>query len=274
MFRALFAAIKPGPSQGFVSEFAVSLATRYHLEVDACSVIDLARLAPPEPVPLGGAAFKQERDEAAVAAARKHAAEGIASVVTASNSRGVKCSGHVREGDTVSVLANEVGRCDALVCGHTPGGDSIEQSLLHSILKHSPRPAIVVPRAEFSVDQGVLVAFDGSVQAARSLASFAESGLADGRPVRIASFDTDSDTAQEHAETARVFLGRHGIASEVRVDKLTRDIGGQLLAEVQRIPTSMMVMGAFGKSSIREFFFGSVSRCVLKALPVPVFLNH
>lgn len=274
MFRTLLTAIKPGLSQHVVADFSISLAERYHLEVDACLVIDQARLAPSEPVPLGGGAFKAERDERALASARQHAAELKSSVETAAKSRGVKCSVQIREGDTVSVLANAVARCDAFVCGHTPGGDSTEQSLLHSILKHCPRPAIIVPHADFEVGKDVMVAYDGSAQAARALASFADSGLADGRPVRIVTFDAGSGTAKEHAETAQAYLLRHGIASEVRVEKMTRDIGGQILAEVQRVPTSLLVMGAFGRSAVRDFFFGSVSRCILNVLPVPVFLNH
>lgn len=274
MYRALLTAIKPGRSQDIVIEYSLSLAERYHLEVDACSVIDQARLAPSEPVPLGAGAFKAERDERAMASARQHAAELKASIEAGAISRGVKCSAQVREGDTVNVLSNAVGRCDALVCGHTPGGDSTEQSMLHSILKHCPRPAIIVPHADFEVGKDVMVAYDGSAQAARALASFAESGLADGRPVRIVTFDAGTGTAKEHAEIAHAFLQRHGIASDMRVEKMTRDIGGQILAEVHRVPTSMLVMGAFGRSAVREFFFGSVSRCILNVLPVPVFLNH
>lgn len=172
MFRALLTAIKPGRSQDAVGAFAISLAERYHLEIDVCCVIDHARLAPSEPVPLGGGAFKAERDERAMASARQHAAELIASIEVASTSKGVKCSAQIREGDTVGVLANAVGRCDALVCGHTPGGDSTEQSLLHSILKHSSRPAIIVPHADFEVGKDVMVAYDGSAQACASIGIF------------------------------------------------------------------------------------------------------
>ena len=274
MFRAILAAVKPGPSQDFVIDFASSLAEQHQLEIDACAVIDLAQLAPVEPVPLGGGAFKSQRDEQVVATARQHASAVMSRAEAAFRARGVKCSAQVREGDTATVLADAVQRCDLLVCGHTRGGDATEQSLLHSILKHSPRPAIIVPQAEFSTGRAVLVAYDGSAQAARALASFAESGLAKGRAVHIASFDNGSGVAKVHAETAQAFLHRHGIAGEVRIGTLTKDAGSLILDEALHMSAGLIVMGAFGRSAVREFFFGSVSHSILGVLPVPVFLDH
>ncbi len=274
MFRALLAAVKPESSPDFVVDYAIALAAQHKLEVDSCSVIDLARLAPAEPTPLGGSAFKSERDELIVAAARQQAAEAMSRTGAASRTQGVKCSTEVREGETATVLAAAVQRCDLLVCGHTRGGDASQRSLLHSILKHSPRPAIIVPQADVSASRAVLVAYDGSAQAARALASFAESGLAQGCTVHIASFDDGSGMAKVHADTAKAFLIRHGISSELQIGMLTKDAGKLILDEAQHVSAGLIVMGAFGQSAVREFFFGSASRTILGVLPVPVFLDH
>jgi nucleotide-binding universal stress UspA family protein len=274
MFHAILVAIKPALSPDFMIDFANSLATQHKLAIDACSVIDLDRLAPPEPVPIGGDAFKLQRDAMAVAAAREHAAEAISRMATESRTRGIDCCAEVQVGDTVKILAEAVQRCDLLVCGHSPGGDTTERSLLHSILKHCSRPALIVPQTEFSAEGAVLVAYDGSAQAARALASFAESGLANGRAVHIASFEDGSGKAELRAKTAKSFLHRHGISSEVQIGTLIKDAGSHILEDVQRVKADLVVMGAFGRSAVREFFFGSVTRSMLDVLPVPVFLNH
>jgi nucleotide-binding universal stress UspA family protein len=274
MFRALLAAVKPETCPDFVVDYAIALAAQHKLEMDSCSVIDLARLAPAEPVPLGGSAFKSERDEQIVASARQHAAEAMSRIGAASRAQGVTCFAEVKEGDTATVLAAAVQRCDLLVCGHTRGGDATEQSLLHSILKHAPRPAIIVPQADVSAGSAVLVAYDGSAQAARALASFADSGLAQGRAVHIASFDDGSGIARVHAETAKAFLRRHGVPSEIQIGMLAKDAGRLILDEAQHVSAGLIVMGAFGQSAVREFFFGSASRTILAVLPVPVFLDH
>jgi len=274
VFRTILAAVRPAIPCEFVIDFAISLAEQHHLAIDACSVIDLNRLAPAEPIPLGGGAFKTERDEQVTASARQKAVEMMSRVEAASRTRGVECRAQVREGDTVTILAGAVQRCDLLVCGHARGGDATEKALLHSILKHCPRPAIVVPQPEFQVGPNVLVAFDGSAQAARALASFAESGLASGRNVHIVSFDDGSGAAEVNAEMAQTFLHRHEISSDVRIGPLSKDAGSQILDAVERLSAGLIVMGAFGRSATREYFLGSVTRSILGVLPAPVFLDH
>jgi nucleotide-binding universal stress UspA family protein len=36
----------------------------------------------------------------------------------------------------------------------------------------------------------------------------------------------------------------------------------------------MLAMGAFGQSSLREFFFGSVTKSLLREPTPPLFLDH
>jgi len=122
MFRAILTAIKPAPAQEAVIDFAVSLALQHQLTLEACSVIDNNRLAPAEPVPLGGGAFKAQRDEQVLESARLNAAAWNLRIEAESRARGVECSAQVREGDVVTILAAEVQRCDLLLCGHARGG--------------------------------------------------------------------------------------------------------------------------------------------------------
>lgn len=274
MFRSVLAAIKPVIGQAFVGEFAAALANQCQLAVDAYSVIDEARLAPAESVPLGGGAFKVERDTRVLASARQHAVEALTRAESAAKGRGVPFFSRVLDGDVVTTLSSTVQRCDLLICGHTRGSDASDRSLLQAILKHCPRPAIVVPQARFPVTHEVLIAFDASPQAARALASFAGSGLADGCAVHVVSFHDDLEVAATHADIGVSFLDRHGIPADARTAALAKDAGSHLLQEVERLSADLLVMGAFGTGAVREFFVGSVTRSILNVLPIPVFLDH
>lgn len=273
MFRSLLAALKPAASQAYVVEYTADLAGDYRLAVDGLAVIDIARLAPEEPVPLGAGAFKAERDEQLLRQARSHAEHVVAQLSAACRARTVACETQVVDGETVATLAAGSQRTDLVVCGHTPGGDSGERSLLYAILRACPRPAIIVPQAAFSGGD-VLVAYDGSYQAGRALASFAASGLGVGRSVTVVSFDGTDGPANRHAATAVAFLGRHEIAATPRVVPASMSVGHQLLEEADRIAAGLVVMVAMGKSAFREFFLGSVTRSVLENLARPVFLDH
>lgn len=274
MLKSLLVALKPAPRQEYVAEFAAEFAAQRQLQLDACTVVDRAQLAPPEPVPLGGGAFKAERDEQRLAEGRTRAAQVAAAAEAAARQRGLAANAWVREGDASTVLGEAVQVCDLLVCGHHRGSDASERSCLHAILKHCPRPAIVVPEAEFPRRAAVLVAYDGSAQAARALAAFASLGLADGARVVVAALAENPAQAELHGHTARAFLQRHGFASELRTGPFVQGPAPDILATAEQVEAGLIVMGAFGRSAVREFFLGSVTRSVLAALPVPVLLDH
>jgi nucleotide-binding universal stress UspA family protein len=273
MLRALLAAIKPSEPQNTLAELAISLADRHNLVLDGCAVIDADRLAPAEPVPLGGSDYKVQRDEHRLALAREQAAAALSGLETAARARGVAYRGAVLEGNTPEILAEVVQRCDLLMCGHSAGGDASERLLLQEILKHSPRPAIVVPQSS-SRGQNVLVAYDGSLQAARALASFVATGLAAGQNTYVLSIGDDAALARRHAELAQTYLLRHDHRCSVEILRPASRLDEQILAEAARVSAGLLVMGAFSRSAVREFFLGSVTRSVLRSLPLPVFLDH
>ncbi len=47
-----------------------------------------------------------------------------------------------------------------------------------------------------------------------------------------------------------------------------------ILEQLKPCDARLLVMGAYGQSALREFFLGSVTRTLLCACPVPVFLSH
>lgn len=273
MFKSALLALKPTPAGDALIVPAVELAGRHGLELMACTVIDRAVVAPREPVPIGGAALKHDRDEELLTAARQAAQSLANAFVSAANSRQVTVHAATCEGDTAECLARQVQENDLLLVGHAADDDTGNESLLHRILRNSPRPAIVFPKQPTAGDS-VVVAYDGSYQAARTLATLAYSGLAAGRAVLVVTCHADQRQAEETASAACRFLGRHGIAASAHAERLGKSPGDDLLTLAGRHSAGLLVMGAFGKSAVREFFLGSVTRHVLRHLPVPVLLDH
>jgi nucleotide-binding universal stress UspA family protein len=273
MFRTVLATIKPSTSHDYVIDLALTLATERKLAIEACAVIDHDQMAPFESTPIGGGSFKKEADEQRIARAREAAAEMISRLETKACEQGLACTAQIREGNTVTILSEAMRSCDVLLCGHTAGGDAGERSLLQAILKHASRPAIVVPQSPIK-GRDVLIAYDGSVQAGRALASFASSGFAEGRNVFVASFSNDQQVAAENAESAQIYLDRHGVPCQVHTDRIAKNLSRSILEEAARVNAGFLVMGAFGRGAVTEFFLGSHTRSMLEALPMPIFLDH
>lgn len=273
MFKSILAAVKPSSTQDYIIRDAVGLAKRLNGELVACIVIDEHQIAPPEPTPMGAGAFKKERDQELMKGARAEAARVMSDCRAAASAAGVACRAEQFDGDLVEILSRRSHECDLVVVGHATVDDAGDESLLGRILKKAVRPTIVYPKQPAG-GESVVVAYDGSVQAARTLTSFAYSGLGIGRAIHVVSCHADSARATELGEVACRILRRHGLSVELHAKSLADSPSAVLLASIAEFSAGMLVMGAFGQSAVREFFFGSTTRTILHELPVPVFVDH
>ncbi|MDH3716961.1 MAG: universal stress protein [Planctomycetota bacterium] len=145
---------------------------------------------------------------------------------------------------------------------------------LESVLRNAPRPVTAVPKSANDGD-GILVAYDGSLQAARTLQAFVSSGLPALGDVQVLYVGSEkSVAAAKVVDRAIEFLDFHDIkARPLKI--VTLDPPGKVLVETAAQQNArLLVMGAFGQSKIREFFVGSATCTVLQATQVPVFLYH
>jgi nucleotide-binding universal stress UspA family protein len=208
-----------------------------------------------------------------LAAAREGASQLAGRLQTACAVANVACQVEVCDGDTVDTISRRCQGHDLLLLGHSAGDDTGDESLLHRLVKSSSRPVLIFPKQR-SQGTAVVVAFDGSRQSARTLASLAYSGLATGRDIHVVSCHSDGLKAAELTRTACDFLKNHGIAAAGHAEQLTAAAANTLLELIDQYQADALVMGAFSKTRAHEFFFGSVTRQILHQLPCPVFMDH
>ena len=68
------------------------------------------------------------------------------------------------------------------------------------------------------------------------------------------------------------YLSRHGIKAELKVLAKAGSVAETLFAEASRLGAGLLVMGAYGKSRMREFLFGGVTRYFLEESSGPALL--
>jgi nucleotide-binding universal stress UspA family protein len=146
------------------------------------------------------------------------------------------------------------------------------------VLKDSPRPVITVPaRMDIKPDDPastVLIAYDGSLQAARALHAFRTTGLAGVLPMVIVSVHPERSAAALAAERAVDYLRFHELKATVH-PVASHDAPARVLQAAARDHKSVMiVMGGYGQPVLREFFLGSVTRTLLAESRIPLFLYH
>ena len=181
-------------------------------------------------------------------------------------------------GSPHELIAAEAQSCDLVLLArgshfHFTSRDDDADEILKKVLKDVPRPIVVVPATPFP-DGPIVIAYDGSLQAARALAAFQTTGLGESREVHIVSVDPSAAVAAEHAERAREFLSHHQIEAVPVVLESSAPPAKVILEQIGRLNAGLLVMGAYGQPGLREFFLGSVTRTLLQETPVPLLLFH
>lgn len=141
-------------------------------------------------------------------------------------------------------------------------------------LMKSHRPILAVPDASrgFNVSGNVLVCWDGSpcsveaLRAAVPLLRIAQS---------VVLYVVEDGSIAVDAEDAATYLSRHGVkASIVKEKPGTERPEALILAAIRKLGSDYVVMGGFSHSRLVEALLGGVTRAMLSASPVPVFLAH
>ncbi len=256
-------------------EVGIQWATKFNAMLVGLGIVDEPTICKREPVPLGGAAYKRERDEQLLAEGRRKVEEFLDRFGARCAEAGVAYKEVEDVGSPYEEILRESHQYDLVLLGHETHfhfetSDRADETLWQ-VVRHESRPVVVAP-AKIHAGAAVVVAYNGSPPADRALQAFQASGLDFGEDVTVVSVDHDGDKATSEAGRAVEFLTRHGIRAVPCVREPAGSAALTILDEVRQRNARLLVMGACGHSALREALLGSVTKRVLRDSPVPVFL--
>ncbi len=172
-----------------------------------------------------------------------------------------------------------LGRFASLVVIGRPGADdeNIAPETVKAAIYECARPVVIAPpdpqRGSVS---SVVIAWNGSVQAARAVAA-AMPFLKQAGKVTVMVADADPDDVAAPLLMRR--LGRHGITATVdsaRLGALTgRGRGRKLIGYARDKGADLLVMGAYGHGELSNFLgLGGATAKVIASCPIPLLLAH
>jgi nucleotide-binding universal stress UspA family protein len=153
------------------------------------------------------------------------------------------------------------------------------RELLEDVLFKSGRPILLLPTGSRRADawDRILIAWNASAEVTRAVVN-ALPLLKAASHVRIVTVDAAPGKAGYGEAPGRelaAYLARRGVRAEVsNLDGLGRDHAQRLSEAALDFSADMIVMGAYGHSRAREFILGGVTRDLLGAPPLPLFLSH
>jgi nucleotide-binding universal stress UspA family protein len=256
-------------------ELGIQWAKKFNALLVGLGIVDEPTICKREPVPLGGASYKHDRDEQLLADGRRKVEEFLQRFGTQCAAADVAYQEVEDVGLPYEEILRESHRYDLVLLGHETHfhfetSDRADETLWH-VLRSESRPVVIAP-AELHPGNSVVIAYNASSQADRALQAFQAMGLDFGEEVHVICVDADEAKATHQAERAVEFLRPHGIRAVAAGRKPAGSVAQTILDETTARQARLLVMGACGHSRLREALLGSVTKTTLRGSAVPVFL--
>lgn len=277
MPRSIMIGVDGSPFGEAAVEFGLRWAVEYKCRLTGVGVVDEPGMTSGEMGPIGGGAYKADRDGNRIKKASEQIRNWLDAFSARCNAVGVGASVVTESGDPVAVLSLEAQAHDLVLLGQQTHFQFESQDspddVLQQLIRHAPRPVVAIPLKPEG-GRGVVIAYDGSLQAARAVQAFQATGLGVGRLAHVVHIGSGSGADSPHTCRAVEFLTAHGIAASVRDLRAADSVAHALIGACRDLRAGLVVMGAYGRSTLYEFFLGSVTRTMLAESPVPLFLYH
>lgn len=154
-----------------------------------------------------------------------------------------------------------------------------QRSIAEAVVFGSGRPVLLFRPGRADLPSGglgkVVLAWDGSRSAARAMAD-ALPVMLKAREVQVLTVINEKPDARSGSgEDAVRHLKAHGVnALAAEVDASGRQIGQVLDDYVATCGSDLLIMGAYGRSRVREFILGGATEYMLHDPKVPLLLSH
>jgi nucleotide-binding universal stress UspA family protein len=278
MVRKILVGLDGSEFSASAVDLGIGWARHFGVELVGIAVIDEPTIVRSAPMPIGGAVFKQHRDERLLADARRQVEEFLERFGDRCRESGITWRVLEDVGVPHEQISLEAQSHDVILLGQQTYFHFETQrrpcETLERVLKSSPRPVITVPR-KLIAGSATVIAYDGSLQASRALQLFQSLGLQRSQAVHVVSIGKTKTEARRSAQRALDFLVSHEIQTEMHVDEAPVESTAEVLLRwIRELDAELMVMGAYGQPLLKEFFLGSVTKTVLRESPIPLFLYH
>lgn len=165
-----------------------------------------------------------------------------------------------READADLVVIGKRGASANFAKGHL--GSKVER-----VVRQSVKPVLVANLA-FKPIERALIAFDGGPSAKKAVNFVATSPLFEGVEVHLVLVGADNDRHRDAVRWAGEVMGVRSKRTEI----ISGDVDEGLKSDATQCNASILVMGAYGHSPLRNLIVGSTTAAMIRGLALPVLL--
>ncbi len=176
---------------------------------------------------------------------------------------------HIIHANFLDALVDHSAFADLIVCD---GDSSPSQYTINSLVANAHCPVLLVNEDYKQVDT-VIFTYDDKSSSIHAIKYFTYLfKFFNHLPVHFVSVVPHNVTGIEYEDLIREWLPLHYPNSKVEL--LKGDTKEELSNYINTLSNAMVVMGAFGRSSLSRFFKESLANIILKNTNAPIFITH
>jgi nucleotide-binding universal stress UspA family protein len=281
MIKRILIALDPDEDTPIATQYAISLAKSNNASVTGLAVVDTSNIYPtaivgdPDQTHHARNLWEELTEES-----RKVAGKLLNKFRATIEESGVRHTEITKEGASYERIIEGMKYHDLLVVGRDShffyNEPKQETKTLAQVVKNGASPTLIVTH-HFEEVKKVLIAFDGSIPAARSLKSFAHlKPFGDNVAIELLHIQDQEETdgqSDNILDFASDYLVEHGFKSVARKILTKEKISHQILQRSDETKADLIVLGAHSISAIKRLTFGSTTHELITKTNTPLFLN-
>lgn len=256
--------------------FAIALAKQYGAAIVGIHVVDIKLLEGPFLRDLSAslgttpyvnyqgniATILEERGKAALLELEQRCAKDD-----------IACETRMSTGRVAAEIVEAAALTDLIVMGrageHYEWLDGLLGSTTEAVIRRAGVPVLVTD-TETPAEGPVLVAYDGSEYSKEALHQAVQ--LAEQWSKSLELLVVGDEAWEPTMNEAAAYLESHGISA--KQERVAGEASEVIVAHAKRNQASLILMGAYGHTRVRELILGSTTAAVLNDAPCPVFLTR
>ncbi len=283
MIKRILIALDPDEDTPVATRYAIRLARRFDASLTGLAMVDTSNIE--TVIGVGGYGteiYGRQIWTEMTAESRKVAEKLLKSFQRSVQKEGVRYREIKKQGASYDLIIEEMKYHDLLVLGrdshffyNQPEKDT---GTLAKVVKGGVAPTLVVTEEYRDVEQ-IMIAFDGSAPAARTLKSFVHL-LPYGKDLNIELVAVTEGSSEHHknsSETllkqAEYYLKEHHFSYITRTLLEKGNPGQRILDQQLKKSPDLLLLGAHSVSAIRRAAFGSTTHFMITHTQGPLFLS-
>lgn len=274
-FSKILLGLDGSPHAEAAIEYACQIALNHNATITGVAIIDQPGIQSSSgPVPIGGAHYDVKLEDQLLEETQAEAKAILDSFARICDEKKINAILHTDIGSPVSELIEESKFHDFIVIGKRTSFEydaNETYGTLERVLKNGLIPVLAVSDSVREI-KNILVAYDNSIPASKAVHMFLLLGIWGACDITLLTVNNDAAAAQELLGNLGGFFESYGI----RPTLVTRSGHPDTVVKsyIAENDIDMLVMGAYGRKSVREFFVGSVTYHLIHETEIPLFLYH